>query len=86
MIGGEKTLTCSIAGMVYVATPLPDRNPGGSQSANLEAQGFEKVALSEFTLFEHTTYPANLVTLYQKECAAGETVEIGSWAVPIFFE
>lgn len=85
-IGGDKTLTCSSAGMVYVATPLPDRNPGGSQSATLEAQGFKKVALPEFNLFEYTSYPANLVTLYQKECVPGETVEFGKWAVPIYFE
>ncbi|AKJ64919.1 sialidase family protein [Kiritimatiella glycovorans] len=83
-IDGDKSVTVSRAGVVYFATPLPDRNPSGSQSAKLEAQGFEKVALSEFNLFEHTSYPANLCSLYQKTCAAGEVIEFGKWAVPLF--
>ena len=82
---GPKSLTCSRAGMVFVATPLPDRNRIGSQSERLTKQGFEKVSLPEFILFGHRSYPANLCTLYQKRCSAGEVVEFGKWAVPLFF-
>jgi hypothetical protein len=81
---GRKTLTCAREGVVYVATPLPDRNPRGSRSAELAEQGFEKVALPEFKLFEHPSHPANLCTLYQKNCESGEKIEFGMWAVPLF--
>jgi hypothetical protein len=45
-------------------------------------QGFEKVALPEVRLFGSS--PNNLCTLYQKDCAAGETILIGKWALPLF--
>jgi hypothetical protein len=83
---GRKTLTCARAGVVHVATPLPDRNPRGSQSAKLAQQGFEKVALPEFILFEATSHPANLCTLYQKNCKAGERIEFGKWAAPLLLK
>jgi hypothetical protein len=53
--------------------------------AELVEQGFEKVALPEFTLFEAPSHPANLCTIYQKKCAAGEEIQFGMWAVPVFF-
>jgi hypothetical protein len=28
--------------------------------------------------------PNNFCTLYQKDCAAGETILIGKWALPLF--
>jgi hypothetical protein len=28
---------------------------------------------------------ANYCTLFQKDCAAGETILIGKWAVPLFY-
>jgi hypothetical protein len=46
-------------------------------------QGFEKVALPEVPLFNPTS-PANFCTLFQKDCAAGETILVGKWAVPLF--
>ena len=82
---GQKTLTCARKGVVYLATPLPDRNPRGSQSAEFLEQGFEKAALPEFKLFEAPSHPANLCAVYQKKCAAGEQIEFGMWAVPVFF-
>jgi hypothetical protein len=82
---GRKSLTCARAGVIYVATPLPDRNPRGSRSAELAEQGFEKVALPEFKLFEASSHPANLCTIYQKKCEAGEEIEFGKWAVPVAF-
>jgi hypothetical protein len=47
-------------------------------------QGFEKVALAEIPLFL-PEMAANYCTLFQKDCAAGETILIGKWAVPLFY-
>ena len=46
-------------------------------------QGFEKVALPEVPLFNPAS-TANFCTLYQKDCAAGEVINLGKWAVPLF--
>ena len=81
---GKKRLRCVWPGTVHVLTPLPDRNPSGSQSAALEQQGFKKVALPEFTLFDHES-DGTLCSLYQKECTAGEAIEFGKWALSIVF-
>jgi len=80
---GEKTLTCSREGMVYVLTPAPDRNRDSVTEALLK-QSFKKVALPEVRLFDRKN-PANYCTLYQKRCNAGETVTFGKWALPVFF-
>lgn len=79
---GEKSVTCSKAGTLYFLTPAPDRNKD-SQSQMLESQGFRKVALPEFLLFSPVAYQ-NCVTLYQKDCEAGEVIKFGQWAVPVF--
>jgi hypothetical protein len=81
---GKKLLRCVRPGTVHLLTPLPDRNPSGSQTAALEEQGFQKVALPEFRLFNHES-DGTLCSLYQKECAAGETITFGKWSVPIVF-
>jgi len=78
---GRKTLTCQRAGVVYFLTPQPERNRD-TQSQPLMDQGFEKVALPEVRLFGGS--PNNFCTLYQKDCAAGETILIGKWALPLF--
>lgn len=80
-LNGSKTLTCARAGTVYFLTPQPDRNRD-TQSQPLMDQGFEKVALPEVRLFGGS--PNNCCTLYQKDCAAGEAILIGKWAVPLF--
>ena len=36
----------------------------------------------ELRLFNPVS-PANYSTLFQKDCAAGETILIGKWAVPV---
>ena len=46
-------------------------------------QGFKKASLPEVRLFNPKS-AANFCTLYQKDCALGETVTIGKWAVPLF--
>ncbi len=85
-IGGEKSLRVVRPGMVYFLTPLPHRNPQGSQSDRLQRQGFRRVALPEVELFEFARATETYCTLYQKECTAGEVVEFGLWAVPIMLE
>jgi hypothetical protein len=82
-MNGNKSLTCKRAGTVWFLTPAPDRNRD-SQMQSLQNQGFEKVALPEVRLFNPTS-TGNYCTLHQKDCATGETIVIGKWAVPIFF-
>lgn len=80
---GEKKLVCAKAGLLFFLTPQPDRNRG-SQTKQLEAQGFEKVALPEVRLFDARN-PGNFCTLYQKTCVENEVIQFGQWAVPVFF-
>ena len=80
-MNGKKTVTCERAGTVYLLTPSPERNKD-TQSQALTDQGFEKVAHPEVRLFSGS--PNNFCTLYQKDCAAGETIAVGKWAVPVF--
>ena len=46
-------------------------------------QGFKKVALPEVRLFNRTS-TANFCTLYQKDCAVGDSIALDQWAVPLF--
>jgi len=79
---GSKSLTCQRSGTVWLLTPAPERNRD-SQSQTLLDQGFEKVALPEIPLFDPGS-AANYCTLYQKSCAAGDVIQVGKWAVPVF--
>ena len=81
-IDGSKTLTCDRAGTVWFLTPTPDRNKD-SQTEPLSKQGFRKVRVPELRLFSPRS-TANFCTLYQKECAQGDVIRIGKWAVPVF--
>jgi hypothetical protein len=82
-MNGQKTLKCERPGTVFFLTPAQDRNRD-TVAQSLMDQGFEKVALPEVPLFNPAS-TANFCTLFQKDCAAGETILIGKWAVPIFF-
>jgi len=77
-----KTVTCSRAGTVWMLTPAPVRNKD-SQTATLLAQGFRSVVGTEVRLFNPGS-SGNFCTLYQKDCAAGEVLTIGKWALPVF--
>lgn len=79
---GEQTLHCTRAGIVYFLTPGPERNRDSVSDALLK-QGFAKVALPEVRLFDPFNV-RNFGTLYQKDCAEGETITIKKWALPIF--
>jgi hypothetical protein len=81
-MNGQKTIKCERAGTVFFLTPALERN-GDTTAQSLMDQGFEKVALPEVPLFNPTS-PANFCTLFQKDCAAGETILVGKWAVPLF--
>ena len=76
----NKTVTCQRAGTVYFLTPALSRNMD-TQSQVLLDQGFEKVAIPEMRLFGG---PESYCTLYQKDCAAGDTILINKWALPVY--
>ncbi len=82
-MNGQKTLKCERPGTVFFLTPILERNRD-TAAQGLMDQGFEKVALPEVPLFNPGS-AANYCTLFQKDCAADETILIGKWAVPIFF-
>ena len=82
-MNGQKTLKCGRPGTVFFLTPVLDRNRD-TAAQGLMDQGFEKVALAEVPLFNPGS-AANYCTLFQKDCAGGETILIGKWAVPLFF-
>lgn len=82
-LNGSKAVRCSRAGMLHFLTPAPDRNKD-SQAEALIKQGFRKVAVPEVPLFNPSS-SGNFCTLYQRECAEGDSVTIGKWAVPIWF-
>jgi hypothetical protein len=77
-LGGGR-FVCRRPGAVLVATPTPGRNRDSVAAALLKG-GFRKVALPEFMVF-----PAepNVCTLYQKELAKDELLNLGSWGVVI---
>ena len=83
---GKKTLRCERAATVWFLTPLPDRNRGSQVSLDLETLGFKKVALPEIPLFTSAngSTASNHVTLYQKDCAAGEEITFEKWAIPLW--
>jgi hypothetical protein len=78
----QKTLKCERPGTVFFLTPALERNRDSTAQALMD-QGFEKVALPEVQLFNPAS-SANFCTLFQKDCATGETILIGKWAVPLF--
>jgi hypothetical protein len=82
-MNGMKTLKCERPGTVFLLTPAPDLSRDSIAQTLLD-QGFEKVALAEIPLFL-PEMAANYCTLFQKDCAAGETILIGKWAVPLFY-
>jgi predicted neuraminidase len=82
-MNGQKTIKCERAGTVFFLTPMLERNRDTTAQPLMD-QGFEKVALPEVPLFNPSS-TKNFCTLYQKDCAVGETLLIGKWAVPVFF-
>ena len=73
------SVICRRPGAVCVATPTVGRNTD-SRVADLLKRGFQKVALPEFLLFPG---PQNLCTLYQKELAKEETLDLGKWGLAL---
>ena len=82
-LSGQKKVRCTRAGTVYFLTPAPNRNRD-SMTQTLLDPGFKKVALPEVRLFNRTS-TANFCTLYQKDCAVGDSIALDQWALPLFF-
>ena len=72
---------CTKAGVVFVATPQPNRNPDSVTEALL-AQGFKKAKVKEFMLFGDIV--GNICSVYQKEMKEGQKIELGKWGVIVF--
>ncbi len=72
---------CRKKGVVYVVTPLPDRNRD-SVTKDLLRLGFQKARVPEFLLFG--AIKGNICSVYQRQAEAGEKVELGKWGVLIF--
>jgi hypothetical protein len=73
---------CVKPGVVFVATPLKDRNRD-SVAKELEKQGFAKAKHPEFLIMFLPNGEANIVTTYQKQVAEGERIVFGKWGVLI---
>jgi len=76
-------VTCTRAGVLYVATPLRNRNRDSLTEA-LTKQGFAKAKLPEFLMFDHQTGAANLCSLFQKQVSRGDIVTLGKWGVVVY--
>jgi hypothetical protein len=74
-------VVCKKGGMVYVMTPMKDRNRDCQREVLLQS-GFELVAQPEFLIYERL--PDALVSLYQKEVKDGEIIKLKQWAVILF--
>ncbi len=72
---------CAKGGVVYVLTPLPNRNKD-SVSEALLAQGFAKAKIPEFLLFGDIE--GNIVSVFQKNANEGESLAFGKWGVIVF--
>ena len=76
---------CTTSGVVYVVTPLPDRNRD-SVTDELQKQGFELVSIPEFVLFlmpGGREIPGNVCSVYQRRVSAGDRIKFGKWGVVI---
>ena len=72
---GKLHAVCRQAGAVYVLTPSTGRDPFSLEAALLE-RGFQKINLPEFPLFSSVR-----CSVFQKQLAAGEALDAGSWGV-----
>ncbi|MCC7493775.1 MAG: exo-alpha-sialidase [Fimbriimonadaceae bacterium] len=84
-IAGSQVV-CQTAGLALLLTPQADRN-ADSLAGELLAQGWQLVALPEFVLFRGADgglHGGNVVSVYQRELRAGETVTLGKWGVLVY--
>ncbi len=70
--------TVESEGVVWVLTPMAERNDDTLELA-LYREGFERARVREFVLFGGIS--ANAVTVFQKHCSEGESIELGKWGV-----
>jgi len=75
-------------GMVYIASPAPQRSDKASLQSSLARQGFQRTDAKEFAAFRHPIGEAfqdeTLCTIFQKEVEVGEVITIGTWGLLIF--
>ena len=70
------------AGILYVVTPLPDRNKDNVVKELTDA-GFVKVKEPEFLFFDNSA--GNISTVFQKKVEAGEKIEWSKkWGILVF--
>jgi hypothetical protein len=72
---------CKTSGILYVFTPLPNRNKDNVTETLLNT-GFEKVTIPEMLFFGNNA--GNIATLYQKEVQEGETIKLGIWGLIVY--
>ena len=72
-------IRCLRGGTVYALTPAKQRPRAASQEDELRRLGFEKVDMPEFQLYGKS--PVDIVSVYQKRLAEGETLSVGKWVV-----
>ncbi len=72
---------CIEPGVVYVLTPVAERNSDSIEKTLLE-QGFVKAAVAEFPLWGAGA--ANVCSVYQKKLKAGDTLSLGKWGVIVY--
>jgi len=76
------------AGMVYIASPAPERSDKASLQSSLARQGFQRTDAKEFAAFRHPIGEAfqdeTLCTIFQKKVEVGEVIAIGTWGLLIF--
>lgn len=81
----QTEVVCTSPGVVYVVTPLPDRNRD-SVTDELQKQGFELAAVPEFVLFlmpGGREIPGNVCSVYQRRVESGDRINFGKWGVVI---
>lgn len=78
-IGGCEA-QCTADGYVWVLTPSEGRNRDSLEKPLLQ-QGFTKVALREFRLFDGMP---NACSVFQKRLTAGDKLQLGKWSVVLF--
>ncbi len=74
-------VTCVKGGVVYVITPLPNRNQD-SITKTLLNQGFAKAKVAEFPLFGEI--PNNICSVFQRKVETGEDIMLGKWGIIVF--
>ena len=80
-LADETVVTCIEPGVIYVLTPVAERNRDSIEKSLME-QGFAKAAVPEFPLWGNGG--ANVCSVYQKKLSKDEKVTVGKWGVIVY--